>query len=104
MRSVAVKSEKLNPEQQAAFTNLVQAMRDFDSHALLGRPTIEDAQNLEIATERVLVVLLSISNSPNIKALARKAFADALRLASLESLSVSHTSEDSPLFGGVAHV
>jgi hypothetical protein len=104
MCNVAVKPEKLNPEQLAAFTNLVQAMRNFDNHALLGRPTIEDAQNLETATYRVLIVLLSISNSPNIKALARKAFADALRLANLESLSGSHTSEDSPLSGGTAHV
>lgn len=100
MNNVAVKPEKLNPEQQAAFTNLVQAMCDFDNRALLGRPTIEDAQNLVTATYRVLVVLLSISKSPNIKALAKKAFADALRLADLESLSGSHTSEDTSLFGG----
>jgi hypothetical protein len=92
------------PEQQEAFENLARAMRYFNENALNGCPTIKDSENLEASMYRVIALLSGVSDNRHVKAMALKAFADALRLANLEFLNVSRTSEDSPLFGGIAHV
>ncbi len=108
MNTVAENHQNINsvftPEQQEAFENLARAMRYFNKNALHGCPTIKDSDNLEASIYRVIALLSGASDNHHIKAMALKAFADALRLANLESLSGSRTSEDSPLFGGAAHV
>ena len=79
---------------------MTQAMHNFDRRAFLSRPTVEDAQNLETAFYRVLVVLLAIPSNGHLRKLALKAVSDAVRLASFESLSPQYTGNDRSLFGG----